>query len=109
MVLFGFMALLYAGLARTNTRHLPESEVHLVVNAAYETPLLMAQVRAFAALPITDIIVTHLDEESRWGKLWNLVLGTNCSLRFLSAGQNIPGEFLTATPDRILAHQFARK
>jgi hypothetical protein len=27
------------------------------------------------------------------------VLGTNCPLRFLSAGQNIPGRFLPAQPD----------
>jgi flagellar biosynthesis GTPase FlhF len=83
--------------------------VHLVVNAAYETPLLLAQVRAFAGLPIQDVLVTHLDEEPRWGKLWNLVLGTNCTLRFLAAGQNIPGEFTPATAEQIFARQFPRK
>jgi flagellar biosynthesis protein FlhF len=87
----------------------PNAQVHLVLNGAYETSLLLAQVRAFAALPIADLIVTHLDEELRWGKLWNLVFGTNCRLRFLSAGQNIPGDFVEATPDRILERQFARK
>jgi len=109
---------------------LPNPQVHLVLNVAYEMPRLLAQARAFARLPITDLIVTHLDEEPRWGKLWNFVLapwssgvpgaagsgqdystgrGTNCPLRFLSAGQNIPGEFLEASPDRILARQFPRK
>jgi flagellar biosynthesis protein FlhF len=88
---------------------LPDAQVHLVLNAAYETPLLLAQVRAFSRLAIGDVVVTHLDEESRWGKLWNLVLGTNCTLRFLSAGQNIPGDFAPATAERILARQFPRK
>ena len=88
---------------------LPGAQVHLVLNAAYETPLLLAQIRAFAAVPIQDVIVTHLDEESRWGKLWNLTLGTNCTLRFLAAGQNIPGEFIPATPDEIFRRQFPRK
>ncbi len=88
---------------------LPGAQVHLVLNAAYETPLLLAQLRAFAAVPIHDVIVTHLDEESRWGKLWNLTLGTNCTLRFLAAGQNIPGEFIPATPDAIFRRQFPRK
>jgi flagellar biosynthesis protein FlhF len=97
-----------AELAR-RVAELPEPQVHLVLNAAYETPLLLAQVRAFAGLPCHDVIVTHLDEESRWGKLWNLVLGTNCTLRFLSAGQNVPGDFAPATPERILARQFPRK
>jgi flagellar biosynthesis protein FlhF len=88
---------------------LPDPQVHLVLNAAYETSLMLAQVRAFSTMPIGDLIVTHLDEEPRWGKFWNLVLGTNYSLRFLSAGQNIPGEFETASPDKILARQFSRK
>jgi flagellar biosynthesis protein FlhF len=83
--------------------------VHLVLNAAYETPLLLAQARAFAALPLADVVITHLDEEPRWGKLWNLALGTNLPLRFLGAGQNVPGDFHTATPEKIFAHQFAGK
>ncbi len=87
----------------------PHAQVHLVLNGAYETGLLLAQARAFEALGAGDVIVTHLDEESRWGKLWNLVLGTNCSVRWLSAGQNIPGEFLPATSSAILARQFPGK
>jgi flagellar biosynthesis protein FlhF len=80
--------------------------VHLVLNAAYEVPLLLAQARSFSLLPIDDLILTHLDEEPRWGKIWNVVLGTNYPVRFLSAAQNIPGEFLLATPERILTRQF---
>ena len=80
--------------------------VHLVLNAAYEVPLLLAQARAFSSLPIDDLIFTHLDEEARWGKVWNVVLGTNYPVRFLSAAQNVPGEFLPATAERILARQF---
>ena len=83
------------------------THIHLVLHAGYEISLLMAQARAFATLPVDDIIVTHLDEETRWGKLWNLVIGTNCSIRFLSAGQNIPGEFFAATAERILSRQFS--
>ena len=81
--------------------------IHLVLNAAYEVPLLVAQARAYAALPIEDLILTHLDEEARWGKIWNVVLGTNYPVRFLSAAQNVPGEFFPATAERILARQFA--
>jgi len=80
--------------------------VHLVLNAAYEVPLLLAQARAFSLLSIDDLVLTHLDEEPRWGKIWNIVLGTNYPVRFLSAAQNVPGEFLAATPERILARQF---
>jgi len=80
--------------------------VHLVLNAAYEVPLLLAQARAFSALPVHDMILTHLDEEPRWGKIWNVVLGTNYPVRFLSSAQNVPGDFLPATPERILTRQF---
>lgn len=78
-------------------------EVHLVLNAAYEVPILMAQLRAFRSLPIADVIFTHLDDEPRWGKLWNFMLGTNCLVRFLSAGQDIPCGFHDATSELLLA------
>ena len=77
----------------------PSPRVHLVLNAAYETPALLAQWRAFEACQPEDLIFTHLDEEPRRVKLWNFVFGTNCSLRFLGAGQKIPGEFRSASPE----------
>jgi flagellar biosynthesis protein FlhF len=88
---------------------LPQAQVHLVLNAAYESSVLLAQLRAFAGLPVADVILTHLDEETRWGKVWNLVLGTNCTVRALSAGQNIPGDFLPATAEAVLSRQFPSK
>jgi flagellar biosynthesis GTPase FlhF len=75
---------------------LPSPRVHLVLNAAYETSVLFEQFRAYGALKPDDLIFTHLDEERQRVKLWNFVLGTNCSIQFLSAGQKIPGEFLRA-------------
>jgi flagellar biosynthesis protein FlhF len=86
---------------------LPESQVHVVLNAAYEVPLLFAQIRAFAPLAPADLCFTHLDEEKRWGKLWNFVLGTNYSIRFLSAGQNIPGNFQEASSDKLFISQLS--
>ena len=80
--------------------------VHLVLKAAYELPLLLAQARAFSLLRVDDLILTHRDEEPCWGKIWNVVLGTNCPVRFLSAAQNVPEEFLPATRERILTRQF---
>lgn len=87
----------------------PHAQVHLVLNAAYDTQLLLAQARAWTALPVTDVVVTHLDEEVRAGKLWNLVLGTKFALRRLAAGQNVPGDFRTATPEILLDATFCGK
>jgi flagellar biosynthesis protein FlhF len=84
---------------RVQLASLPSPRVHLVLNAAYETQALLAQWRAFEACAPEDFIFTHLDEEMRRVKLWNFVIGTNCSLRFLGAGKKIPGEFRAASPE----------
>jgi flagellar biosynthesis GTPase FlhF len=75
---------------------------HLVLNAAYETPILLTQLKSFARFNPEDVSFTHVDEDRRSGKLWNFVFGTNCSLRFLSAGQKIPGGLSDACPELLL-------
>jgi flagellar biosynthesis GTPase FlhF len=75
---------------------LPNPHVHLVLNGAYDIGILLDQFQAFSMLAPEDLIFTHLDEEHHRVKLWNFVLGTKCSISFLSAGQKIPGEFLRA-------------
>lgn len=82
---------------------------HLVLNGAYDISVLLAQFRAFSILPIEDLVITHLDEESSWGKIWNLVLGTDCAIRHFSAGQNIPGDLCEASAKQIFARQFPAK
>ena len=91
---------------RDRVEKLGPTHLHLVLNAAYEAPVLLAQVRAFSVLPLAGLILTHLDEETRWGKAWNLVLGTNLPVRFLGAGQNVPGVFWPASSEKILSRQF---
>lgn len=86
---------------------LPEPQVHLVLNAAYEVPVWLAQIRAFAGLPISDLNFSHLDEQPRWGKLWNAVLSATLPLGFLSAGQNVPGQWRAATLPELLPRQAA--
>lgn len=85
-------------------KQLGSPHVHLALNGAYDASILLSQVRAFSALPIEDIILTHLDEETRWGKAWNLVLGTNFPIRHFSTGQNIPGDYVSATAEKILEY-----
>lgn len=65
--------------------------VHLILNAAYDVALLIRQVRAFAPLGVADVSFTHTDEERNMSKLWNVVLGTGCQVRWLAGGQKIPG------------------
>jgi len=87
----------------------PGAQVHLTLNAAYETSTLLAQARAFSSLPISSLVFTHLDEEQRWGKILNFALGTKFSLGNLSAGQNVPGEIFPATVEKILSRVIPSK
>lgn len=87
-------------------RSFPNAEVHLVLNAAYETTHLLETARKFQSLPVTDVTLTHLDEELRWGKIWNLCLGTTLPVSWLGAGQNIPGTLVLAGAEKIFEMQF---
>jgi flagellar biosynthesis protein FlhF len=93
---------------RRQLTSLPSAQLHLVLNAAYDTEVLLRQLRAFSELGLNDLIITHLDEETRRIKLWNLVLGMNCAIRFLSGGQKIPGDFQTAVPGLLFPSEIGR-
>jgi flagellar biosynthesis protein FlhF len=85
------------------------AQVHLVLNAAYETNTLLNQLRAFSTLPISDIIFTHLDEEQRWGKMLNFSFGLKAPISYLSAGQNVPGELAAASVEKIVSRVIPSK
>ena len=87
---------------------LPAPRIHLVLNAAYDLPVLEEQVRAFAMLEPEDVSLCHLDEEKRQDKLTKFLLGTNCYLRFLSTGQKIPGDFAFADQESELPADLSR-
>ena len=70
------------------------AEFILVLNSAYEMDHLIHSVRAFGDLPINGLIATHLDEEPKWSKLWNLTLETGLPILYCSGGQEIPGDFV---------------
>jgi len=89
-----------AGLA-SQIENFQPAQVFLVLNAAYDLNHLIEQARAFSVLPLTGLILTHLDEDSRWSKFWNLLLETSVPVVYLSGGQNIPGEFTKASPQSL--------
>ncbi|HEX9048622.1 MAG TPA: hypothetical protein VF988_16460, partial [Verrucomicrobiae bacterium] len=93
---------------REQLSSLPAPHIHLVLNAAYETTLLFEQFNWFAPLLPENLIFTHLDEEHRRVKLWNFVLGTNCTLGWLSGGQKIPGDFNRAESSLLFPHKNIR-
>ena len=77
------------------------AEFILVLNSAYEFDHLIRSVRAFGDLPINGLITTHLDEETKWSKLWNLTLETGLPILYCSGGQEIPGDFFQLTSEML--------
>ena len=77
------------------------AEFILVLNSAYELDHLISSVRAFGDLPINGLIATHLDEETKWSKLWNLTLETGLPILYCSGGQEIPGDFVQLTSEML--------
>lgn len=86
-------------------RHLVVGRV-LVVNAAYDAELIKRAYVFGEELNATHVVFTHLDELVHWGKLWEFVLGQRLQPLFLSAGQNLAGDFSEQVFDSILDRTF---
>ena len=82
----------------TLANRIQPAECLLVLNSAYELKHLIGLVRSFGDLPINGLIMTHLDEETGWSKLWNLSLAVDMPILFCSGGQEMPGDFVETRP-----------
>jgi flagellar biosynthesis protein FlhF len=85
---------------------LPDCDRYLVLNACYTAENLNEQIKAFERFQPKGLIFSHLDEESHWGRLMNLFIGTNCPVALMSGGQNIPGTFEVFRPSGVLSRVF---
>src|SRR5579883_1195964 len=96
------------GALRSQLSNLGQPRVHLVLNGAYDSAVLQAQLLAFSAFDPEDVSFCHLDEEPRSNRLGEFLVGTNCSIRFLSTGQKVPGGFAVAPDPRLISPDSAR-
>jgi flagellar biosynthesis protein FlhF len=87
----------------------PGAQIHLTLNAAYETNTLLNQLRAFSTFAISSLIFTHLDEEQKGGKLLNFCFGNKFPMTYFSAGQNVPGDLVPASIEKILSRVIPSK
>jgi len=94
-----------AEIAAALDRHEVASRV-LVVNAAYDAEMMKRAYAFGEELGATHVVFTHLDELIHWGKLWEFVLGQGLQPLFLSAGQNLAGDFSEQVFDSILDRTF---
>ncbi len=67
----------------------------LVLNAAYEAEGLRAACARGRDLGATHLVLTHLDEVPRWGRLWEFLLEGELSPLFLSTGPGLTGDLET--------------
>jgi flagellar biosynthesis protein FlhF len=64
----------------------------LVLNAAYDAGVLRAALAAGRELGATHLVLTHLDEIPRWGRLWDLVIDSGLEPLLLATGSSLTTE-----------------
>ena len=92
-------------LAEELTPLAPTSHV-LVVNAAYDSSVIKHLCRAGEQIGCTHLVLTHCDELIHWGKLWDILLGSELTPLFLGTGQNVAGDLEENVIPAIVARTF---
>jgi flagellar biosynthesis protein FlhF len=76
-------------------------EVHLVLSSVAGERGLRQAAERFAAVGITSLILTKLDEASGLGTLWPLLRSSKLPLSYLTNGQNVPDDIEIAAAHRV--------
>jgi flagellar biosynthesis protein FlhF len=77
-------------------------ETHLVLASPVAESALMDTIRRYQALPIHNLILTKLDETSKFGGLYNVLSQVQIPVSYLSAGQRVPEDLAAATQQRLV-------
>jgi flagellar biosynthesis protein FlhF len=84
------------------TRGSLKIETHLVLAAPVTESVQMDTIRRYQSLPIHKIIMTKLDETSRYGSMYNVLSQAGIPVSYLSAGQRVPEDLDEATRQRLV-------
>jgi flagellar biosynthesis protein FlhF len=76
----------------------------LVLNAAYDMEALQAACAAGLEVGATHLVLTHLDEVTRWGRLWDFLLQGKLTPLFLSTGPGLAGDLETDVIGSLIRH-----
>jgi flagellar biosynthesis protein FlhF len=74
----------------------------LVLNAAYTADAMRAAGARGRELGATHLVLTHLDEVTQWGRLWEFLLEGELSPLFLSSGPALTGDIETEVIGAVL-------
>ena len=78
----------------------------LVINGAYDAEILKESFQLGDRMSATHLIITHMDEVSRCGKLWPFILKGGLTPLFFSCGQDISGDFTDKPIDFLVRKVF---
>ena len=80
--------------------------VFLVLSASTKDRDMAATIRRVRELPVEGLIISKVDETERYGNVINNLIKFKKPVSFLTNGQKVPEDLVTATPER-LAELFA--
>ena len=77
--------------------------IYLTVSATTDAVGLMDTVRRFALVPLNGLVLTKLDEASRFGPAFNLAHRSGLPLVYFTTGQEVPDDLEPARSQRLAA------
>lgn len=100
-----------AGRSPLNEKHLSDlkeffavakpDEVHLVLEITASSANLIDSVSNFSTIPISNLIVSKVDETIRLGNIFNISKKIALPISFLTNGQKVPDDILLADSEKI--------
>lgn len=100
-----------AGRSPLNDEHLADlrqffavampDEIHLVLSVSMRSDNLVAAASNFSSLPVSNIIVSKIDETVRLGNIFNVGRKIDLPLSFLTNGQKVPDDIQLAEKSKI--------
>jgi flagellar biosynthesis protein FlhF len=76
-------------------------EVHLVLSAAASTSSLIHAARRFQPVGVTAMVLTKLDEATKFGGLLSLLRDSGLPISYLTDGQRVPEDIRAAESSRL--------
>jgi flagellar biosynthesis protein FlhF len=76
-------------------------ETHLVISASTQQCDLEEMTNRFKIIPINSIIVSKIDEVSRFGGVFNYICEDRPPLSYFTTGQNVPEDIEPASKERV--------
>ena len=78
-------------------------EKHLLLNVTAKETDIRDTIKRFSGLKPSSLLFTRLDETDAYGTILNQAFGCGIGLSYVTDGQQVPENLLSATPERLAA------